>query len=262
MITRWQAAAVLAALLCGAAEATAQTCTGNCGTLGANGVVDAPPGGGDYRWVSTNLGDPSVALPSVGGTQEGSRFRTSAFSASGGDQLQFYFNYVTTDGSQYADYAWVRLLNSDLTEAAVLFTARTSPTYATVPGFDMPDIHADVTLGSYTYTHGAPTWAPLGSDSGRCFQGTGQGCGWTGWISAMFDFGNLVGAGNYVLEFGVKNWTDNSFDSGLAWSGTQIAGNPIDPTVVPEPLTLLLLGTGLAGIGAVQRRRRRETDLV
>lgn len=45
------------------------TCTGNCGTAAADGVVGlAPEGGAKYGWVSTSGGVNGVALPGVGGT--------------------------------------------------------------------------------------------------------------------------------------------------------------------------------------------------
>jgi hypothetical protein len=261
MAGRWQAFAIACALIFSAGSVSAQ-CGGNCGTLGPDGHVTAPPGGGDYQYVSTYLGAfGEGSLPGVGGEGSpinGSTFTTALFSAYAGDPLQFYFNYITSDGAGYADYAWARLLNADYSVAALLFTARTTEHGNTVPGFGMPAIAATLNPVDTPIIHvaGGPLWSPLGPYSGRCYD---VGCGYTGWIQSMF---NIASAGNYRLQFGVTNWDDEDYDSGLAWAGATVGGIPIDPidsTVVPEPITMVLLGTGLAGVGALHRRRRQNS---
>jgi hypothetical protein len=119
--------------------ALADSCVGNCGTLGANGVVTLSPfGNPTYQFVTTSGGVTGAGeIPGVGGT-DGSQFTTSPFSANAGDPLQFFFNYVTSDGSQFADYAWAELQTSLGTHVAWLFTARTQPTGNTSPGFGLP----------------------------------------------------------------------------------------------------------------------------
>lgn len=225
------------------------SCTGNCGTLGANGVVTASPEGGKYGWIASNTGITDLGLEGIGGT-DGTRLRSGVFSANAGDDLEFYFNYVTSDGAGFADYAWVRLLNSDLTEAALLFTARTTPGGDTVPGFGLPALNPGVTLDpdSTPIISGGPVWSPLGDYSGACYS---NGCGYTGWIKMTYE---IATAGDYVLEFGVVDWTDQIYDSGLAFDGILVGGKPIDP--IPEPATLALLGLGLAGLGFMRRKAR------
>ncbi|MGQ9861287.1 MAG: NF038132 family protein [Thiobacillaceae bacterium] len=227
------------------------TCVGNCGTLGPDGVVTSSPEGGKYGYIASNTGITGLGLAGIGGT-DGSRLRSDVFSAAAGDDLEFYFNYVTSDGAGYADYAWVRLLNSDLSEAALLFTARTTPGGNTVPGFALPALNPSVTLDPATtpIIAGAPTWSPLGGYSGRCWS---TGCGYTNWIKMSYD---IAAAGDYVLEFGVVDWTDQIYDSGLAFDNVLVGGKPIDQQGVPEPATLALLGLGLAGIGFMRRKAR------
>ncbi|MFN3595034.1 MAG: NF038132 family protein [Thiobacillaceae bacterium] len=225
------------------------SCTGNCGTLGADGVVTASPEGGKYGYIVSNTGITGLGL-GLGSETDGSRLRSGVFSANAADDLEFYFNYITSDGAGFADYAWVRLLKGDLSEAALLFTARTTPDGNTVPGFGMPMIDPGVTLdpASTPIIPGGPVWPPLGGYSGTCFS---VGCGYTGWIKMSYE---MAAAGDYVLEFGVVNWGDQNYDSGLAFDGILVGGKPIDP--IPEPATLALLGLGLAGLGFMRRKAR------
>lgn len=223
------------------------TGVGGFGTSGADGVVTASPEGGAYGWVLTNNGVSGTTLAGVGGNN-GSLVQSSVFSASAGDSLEFHFNYVTSDGGAYSDYAWARLLLSDLTQVAVLFTARTTPDGNSVPGVGLPDIAAEIEPSFVTINDGDPTWSPLGSSSNTCFD---EGCGYSGWIKSKY---SILNAGNYILEFGVANWEDGSYQSGLAFDGITVGGTPIE-NPIPEPGSLALLGLGLAGLAW---RRRRQ----
>ena len=222
------------------------TCTGACGTAGANGVVATPPLGGNYEYVTTNGG---VGLGSrdlnIGQETNGSILRTNLFASAAGDSLEFDFDYVTSDGQQYVEYAWAQLFDESDTSVALLFTARTTTSGNTVPGFGLPPITATMTPPSTPILKGT-TWAALGGSSGSCY---GAGCGNTGWIHSTYA---IPTAGKYYIEFGVVNWLDQAYQSGMAISGTTIAGEPITQT--PEPTTLAIFGLGLA---VVARRFRR-----
>lgn len=251
-----KALVLVLAVVC-SAEVPAVTVIGSAGTLGANGVVTLPPDGAtSYGWVSTWGGVLGAGLPYIVpginggiGNTNGSILRTDVFAASAGDGLQFYFNYVTTDGAGFADYAWARLLDSASNEIALLFTARTKPTGSIIPGFGMPLPAATLTPASVPIIGGAPLWGPLGGTSGTCFN---TGCGYTDWVQANY---SLLATGNYILEFGVTNWSDTHFDSGLAFSGVTIAGNPIDTSVVPVPAALWLFGSGLLVLTGLRRAK-------
>lgn len=232
-------------------------CNGNCGTDGADGVVTLPPNGlTSYQWASTDGGGTGVGgLPTglLGSEINGSTLATSVFSANAGTNLNFYFNYVTSDGAllgtNYADYGWAALVNSsNPADVVLLFTARTAPTGTIVPGFGMPPVGATLLPPSVPIIGGAPTWSPLGSSSANCY---GPGCGYTGWVNANY---TIATGGNYYLELGVTNWIDTNYDSGLAMSGITVDGKPIG---VPEPTELGMFGLGVLLLGLFAGLRRR-----
>ncbi len=229
------------------------TGAGNFGTLGADGVVALAPGGGSaYGYVSSDGGVNNVSPFNLGSETDGSSLRSAAFTASAGDPLNFSFNYVTSDGAGFADYAWARLLNADLTQAAILFTARTDPVNNIVPGVGMPAPDAALLPPSVLIVAGT-TWSALGGDSGSCFS---TGCGHSGWVAASY---TIASAGSYILEFGVTDWSDNIYSSGLAFDGITVAGIPIIPTnPVPEPEVYAMMAAGLGLLGLVRRRKNKS----
>lgn len=256
-------AAIAAAALFASTAASAATCVGSCGSLGANGDVTAPPGGWTYGWISTFGGVDGVGqIASVGGT-DGSLFTTSAFDADAGELLHYNFNFISSDGQNgsdgfiYEDYAFVQLVDADSGDlVAMLFNARTEPAGLISPGLGLPPIAAGVvltpssspiTLG--TGANGGPLWSPLGDYSGQCW---GPGCGFTGWVSSDF---HVAANGTYKLQFGVTNWGDNIYDTGLAFTGIKIGDREIEDAV-PEPATWAMMLIGFGGTGAVLRRRR------
>jgi hypothetical protein len=167
------------------------------------------------------------------------------FSANVGSILNFYFNYVTSDGSStFPDYTFAQLVPIASTPI-LLFSAKTVPTGNTSPGAGLPPNDPGVTLTPATSAiiPGGPTWSALGGYSGACWS---AGCGYTGWIQST-----------YALTFGVTNFTDTIYDSGLAFDGVTIDGTPVG--TVPEPSTWAMIILGFAGIGFVSYRRRKLT---
>ena len=248
------AALAATAFLFAANAARADSCVGNCGTAaGSNGVVTLPPDGANsYQWISTYGGANGAGeLPGIGGT-DGSSLTSSIFAATLGQQLNFNFNFITSDGAGYSDYAFAQLRTASGAVVATLFTARTEPWGNISPGVGLPANSSTLTPGTSGIHGGAPSWAPLGGSSGVCYD---SGCGYTGWINAKY---TIASAGNYQIVFGVSNVYDTAFDTGLAFSSVTVGGTPVVTGVsgIPETSTWIMMFAGFASLAFVGYRRK------
>lgn len=186
----------------------------------------APDGRSSYDWVSTFNGPQEGGLLSGFSGTNGSMLSSDPFFASAGSTVSFWFNYATSDGAEYADYAWSQLRSA--TSIVTLFSARTLPAGNIVPGADLPSVFATLSPASVEIQGGAPVWSPLGPSSGRCY---GAGCGLTGWIQSSY---TIQEVGTYTLNFGVSNFLDSAYDSGMAFSGLLLNGAVIGDGGAPD----------------------------
>lgn len=229
---------------------------GTAGIGAPDGDVATPPVGTNFVFVTTS-GSTATTGYGLGSETNGSELTTNPFTAAAGSLLQYFFNYVTSDGAGFADYAYATLNDLSAGTSVNLFNARTTVTGDTVPGFGLPAIDAGTTLtpASSAIIDGAPIWNKLGDSSDTCFD---IGCGYTGWIGADYTVG---ATGQYSFTIGVTNWADEGFDSGFAIAGLNVDGvvivDPDEPMIPPVPLPaagFLLLG----GLGALTTLRRRR----
>lgn len=265
-----------AAVVTPPADLAGWTCTGACGAVAPGGDVGASPTGNAAFGYVTTFGSSATGVSpidvksnSTGVATNGSTYLSGAFSAARGDQLGLYFNYVSTDGKGFDDYAWARVVNaSDSSLVAWLFSARStnSGTRNVVPGdvLDKDAFDPDQTLVGYkdwdftSKTSADPVdFSVLGDSNRSCWEDNAKGCGTTGWMASQISFSD---AGSYRVEVGVNNWGDSLYDSALAFDFSNLRGvpqvsGPVSP--VPEPATLPMLASGLALLGAVARRRQR-----
>lgn len=245
-------------------------CTGACGGVAPGGDIGASPtGNARFGYVTTFGSAASGVSPvvvkdnSTGVETNGSRWLSGSFSAAQGDELSLFFNYVSTDGKGYDDYAWARIVNaSDQSLVSWLFTARSTNggTKNVVPGdvidkneFDPRDVivnyKSDFDFTSKT-ADDPVDFSVLGDSNGTCWRDNAPGCGYTGWLQSLYSFS---AAGSYQLELGVTNWGDQAYDSALAFDFAQLSVT----TPVPEPASLPMLASGLALLGGLAHRRRR-----
>lgn len=190
------------------------TCVGgptSCGlNTAASASVPLPPSTLPYVFVSTTGGTDGVGQCCSAGGVNGATLTSPIFQRSAGEILSFAFNYITSDGGQFNDYAHCSLFSSGNLFIGRLITARTAASGDTIPGAGLGAISAVTVPSNNPIIPGAPTWPPLDSSSGSCFD---VGCGTTGWILASYTF---TTSGTFYLQCGVTNTIDGGFQSGLA----------------------------------------------
>jgi hypothetical protein len=238
-------------------------CLGHCGGSASDGDITLSPlGNARYGFVTTSdstaMGASPLQLDQGGkgnGTENnGSRWRSASFSAAQGDVLDMHFNYVSTDGKGFDDYAWARVVDAtDHRLVAWLFTARSSnaSTGKIVPGdvVDKDAFDPDQTIVDFHafefHSKDATdqvNWSPLGGSNRTCWRDNAAGCGYTGWLQSRHSFAQ---GGSFRVEVGVVNWGDTVYDSGLAFDFAGLNAGTLP--AVPEPASAVLMLLGLAG---------------
>ena len=191
------------------------------------GTVPVAPGGTVMPGLVAPGTPPGVFLASITQTLSGTftgTLTTAAFREAGGT-LDFYYQISIASGDAVARLTTINFTGS-----------------ATAVGFRVD--------GASPFVHG--TILPTGADRNAAGNLVG------------FSFGAPIAPGLtsvvLVISTDATNFTSGSITLTGVTGGTLTTGAPFAPVApVPEPVSVLLLGTGLAGVAAKVRKRRKAS---